>query len=91
MASCGIAHKDLKPANIMIADQYKLKLIDFGVAKKIDNLRENIALGTLPYMAPETLRGESTVESDIWAVGVICYILMTGNPPFNGEDEDEIG
>ena len=90
----GIVHRDLKPENILMdndSDDLTIKLIDWGCAKtlkKKEKLHE--ADGTSYYIAPEVLRGEYDEKCDIWACGVIFYILLCGYPPFNGDNDEEI-
>jgi len=91
----GILHRDLKPENIMLQSlsggDEQLTIIDFGVAKVKNSLIapstvEPRTLGTYLYMSPEQFRGESvTTASDIYALGVIAYELITGRRPFNPE------
>lgn len=90
----GIVHRDLKPANLRMTPNGRLKILDFGLAQLLpqhDDLNATITLtrnlpttaGTLPYMAPEQLRGQSSdARSDIWAVGVVLYEMSTGKRPF---------
>ena len=85
-----IAHRDLKPANIgFVADV--AKILDFGVAVRFEsdittgNSGSAALAGTLPYMAPEVLRGEpADARADVWALGVILYEMLTGRRPFVG-------
>ncbi|MBD3308647.1 protein kinase [candidate division KSB3 bacterium] len=84
----GVLHRDIKPANIFITRQKKLKLGDFGIAH-IANLDQaaftqlSAQIGTLPYMAPEQVEGgQLSVASDLYAVGVVFYEMLTGSPPF---------
>lgn len=91
----GILHRDLKPENIMLrvlgGGEELLMVIDFGVAKLKDSLAEvgtsdNRVVGTVFYMAPEQLeKGPVTAASDIYALGVIAYEMVTGRQPFNPE------
>ena len=89
-----ILHRDLKPENIMLAQQddiYSIKLIDFGTSIKFDrNKKLNNVIGTCYYIAPEMLLQSYDERIDIWACGVIMYILMVGYPPFNGQNNDEL-
>ncbi|XP_028814243.1 death-associated protein kinase 2 isoform X2 [Denticeps clupeoides] len=90
-----IAHFDLKPENIMLLDSNvllpKIKLIDFGLAHKIDDDVEfkNI-FGTPEFVAPEIVNYEPLgLEADMWSIGVITYILLSGASPFLGESKQE--
>ena len=90
----GVCHRDLKPENILfsnVADDSCLKLIDFGLSKVIDgdkNLKG--AVGTTFYMAPEVITGNYNEKCDIWALGVILYIMLCGKPPFYSQNEEEL-
>eukprot|EP01114_Cavostelium_apophysatum_P013883 TRINITY_DN3462_c0_g1_i3.p1 TRINITY_DN3462_c0_g1~~TRINITY_DN3462_c0_g1_i3.p1 ORF type:complete len:1224 (+),score=375.16 TRINITY_DN3462_c0_g1_i3:746-4417(+) len=83
----GIAHRDLKPDNILFADKERknIRVIDFGLAKDLLNqsLKHSIA-GTLDYVAPEVLEGleYDYLKVDLWSVGCICFYLLYGEPPF---------
>ena len=88
----GIFHRDLKPENIMLQslgdDEEYVKLIDFGIATVRDskvtaNHATTEVAGTVAYMAPEQLLGKPSASSDIFALGVIAYELLTGRRPFN--------
>ena len=91
-----IAHRDLKPENIIFTsseDQgISIKLIDFGLSKLlgIDNKVMMTKLGTPYYVSPEVLEGIYDKRCDLWAIGVIAYILLSGTPPFNGRNEVEV-
>ena len=91
-----IIHRDIKPENIMITNREKngclqVKLIDFGTAKMFERgHQENKYVGSSYYMAPEIMRRKYNEKCDIWSIGVILYILLTGRPPFDGNDDEEI-
>lgn len=78
----GIIHRDLKPANIQVVDG-QVKILDFGLAIAANKTQSENLSGTLAYMAPEVMRGEAATEkSDLFAVGMIIFELLTGNYPF---------
>lgn len=89
----GIVHRDLKPANLRLTPDGRLKILDFGLAQLMPRAsglgltatmsQSQEVSGTLPYMAPEQLRGElSDARSDIWAAGAVLYEMATGQRPF---------
>lgn len=83
MHSQGVVHRDIKPENIMLTTQGELKLIDFGLAQrcKFQSNQTDIA-GTPYYMAPEVLDGHFNEKCDIWSIGVLLYVFMSGYLPF---------
>jgi serine/threonine-protein kinase len=93
--AAGLAHADLKPANVMIAPGDRIVLLDFGIAR-IEQLRKTgqRISGSPHYMAPEVIRGVVEVGAahrvDLYALGVIAYVLLTGTPPFEHENPFEI-
>jgi serine/threonine protein kinase len=93
----GIVHRDVKPANIMVArgpntgpEVGMVKIVDFGVAKLSDKTtltREGATMGTVAYMSPEQLRGDAVdARSDIWSLGAVLYEMVTGQQPFGGSN-----
>jgi serine/threonine protein kinase len=86
----GIVHRDLKPENVMVDDNDAIKLIDFGIAMKEDARRLTFvnlsaALGTPDYISPEQVRGQrGDQRSDIYALGIMLYEMLTGRVPFVG-------
>jgi serine/threonine-protein kinase len=86
----GVVHRDLKPENIMVGEGDRIKLIDFGIAMKEDARRLTFAglspaLGTPDYIAPEQVKGQrGDQRSDIYALGVMLYEMLTGVTPFTG-------
>lgn len=84
-----IIHRDLKSQNIMITDDQVVKITDFGIAlssNEADMTQTNTIMGSVHYLAPELARGNlATERSDIYALGIILYELLTGDVPFKGE------
>lgn len=92
--SQGLIHRDLKPGNLRVAPDGRLKILDFGLAELAPRLRSDDVTaslltqtsqyaGTLPYMAPEQLRGAlADARTDIWAAGAVLYEMATGKRPF---------
>ena len=92
----GICHRDLKPENLLYLNpggekDNPIKVIDFGLSQIISrekNLKSQV--GTAYYAAPEVIKGNYTEKCDIWSAGIILYILLSGEPPFNGSNDTEI-
>lgn len=86
----GVVHRDMKPENVMVDDQDNIKLIDFGIASNQGSRRLTFAklsqtMGTPDYISPEQVRGgRGDARSDIYAVGVMLYEMLTGQVPFSG-------
>jgi serine/threonine-protein kinase len=93
-----IIHRDIKSNNVIVAPDWRAKILDFGLAQRIETrdagkvsssgLSFGIGgqlAGTLPYMAPEILHGEvASMQSDLWALGILLFEMLTGKLPFAG-------
>ena len=87
----GIIHRDIKPGNIMITESGKVKVMDFGIARALDDIGATMTntwsvVGTAQYLSPEQATGDSAdARSDIYSVGCLMYELLVGRPPFIGD------
>ena len=90
-AEQGIVHRDIKPENIMLAKSGEVKVADFGLARRTQEDALNLTqvgqtMGTPLYMSPEQVEGKPLdPRSDIYSLGVTCYHMLAGSPPFRGE------
>jgi eukaryotic-like serine/threonine-protein kinase len=87
----GVIHRDIKPGNFLLTKSGQIKLSDFGLASIATTNRLTAAgrtVGTIQYMAPEQIRGKPPVtgQTDLYALGCVLYELLTGHPPFQGEN-----
>ncbi len=94
----GIVHRDIKPENILVTHNLEVKVADFGLARLrpaedgLELTRVGMTMGTPLYMSPEQIQGKPLdIRSDIYSLGVTCYQLLTGEPPFKGENAMVVG
>ena len=89
-----VSCRDIKPENFLLYntdDDSHIKLIDFGLAKRVgQNEVMNAPNGTPYYIAPEVLKGSYTTQCDNWSMGVLLFIMLSGKPPFGGKTNKEI-
>jgi len=90
--SAGILHRDLKPDNVLLADDGRVKLGDFGLAREISaHTSTGDLVGTIAYLSPELVtRGQADARSDVYAAGILLYELLTGRQPFEGDKAVQI-
>ena len=86
----GLVHRDIKPGNIMITPDGKVKVTDFGIVslqnEESDITKTGSILGTASYISPEQAQGKPvSIESDLYSLGTVLYELIAGKPPFTGD------
>ncbi|MGP3954952.1 Stk1 family PASTA domain-containing Ser/Thr kinase [Nonomuraea sp. 3N208] len=85
----GMVHRDVKPENVLMTDDGRVKVVDFGLARAIEatnQTRTGVMIGTIGYMAPEQVTtGAADVRSDVYAAGIMLFELVTGQQPYDGE------
>ena len=88
----GLVHRDVKPENVLIGDDGRVRVADFGLARGADasssnNATRGVLIGTVAYLAPEQVTpGVSDKRSDVYAAGIWMYVVLTGRPPFDGDE-----
>ncbi len=92
--SRGIVHRDMKPGNMLLSADGTVKLTDFGTSRTLEHAAETVqtgtVVGTVPYLAPECVRGTYSAASDVWAVGCTALHMITGRAPWADEAADNV-
>ncbi|XP_048224967.1 uncharacterized protein LOC125368153 [Perognathus longimembris pacificus] len=85
-----VIHRDIKPENLLLGFRGEVKIADFGWSVHTPSLRRKTMCGTLDYLAPEVVEGRTYDEKvDLWCIGVLCYELLVGSPPFESTSQSE--
>ncbi|MCW2607083.1 MAG: spk, partial [Frankiales bacterium] len=89
--AAGLVHRDVKPENVLLADDGRIKVADFGLARAVEastlTVTTGLMMGTAAYMAPEQVdTGHADPRSDVYAAGVVLWELLTGTPPYTGDN-----
>ena len=92
--NAGVIHRDIKPGNLLVTPDFKVKITDFGIARAADQApltKTGQVMGTAQYLAPEQATGKGSVpQSDLYSLGVILYEMLAGKRPFTGDSQVEI-
>ena len=87
----GIVHRDVKPSNVMLLADRMAKVLDFGIATRDGLTDQGAPVGTVAYMSPEQLRGDSVDgRADVWALGIVLHEMLTGVRPFDAADQQTV-
>ena len=90
----GIVHRDVKPENVLLADDGRIKVADFGLARAVSGATSHtsatgVLMGTVAYLSPEQVeRGVADPRSDVYAAGILLFEMLTGAKPYDGETRD---
>jgi eukaryotic-like serine/threonine-protein kinase len=91
---CGLIHRDIKPQNLMVGDDGRVRLTDFGLARPVTQetpvTAEGTVLGSVRYLAPEALEGRQGPSADIYSLAAVAYEMLTGRPPFDAPTTGEL-